>query len=437
MAAIILRPMPFLWNRKPGTRHQHGLWIMAVLSVASAAVLVAQQPTFRAGVTMVSTDVIARDESGRFVSDLTRDNFTVLEDGQPQKIESFMLVRGGRTFNLLMPQTQSAPEGLVLPQAKPKTDDTAGRVLLIFIDDLHFEPDLSPHVRKVVQTIGDTLLHDGDMIAVVSSGPSYIQIGPTYDKKMAMEAVGKIRGSGLIPSEIFQSLETSQGPSDIRARAQIAFYTVYNILNDLEGVNNKRKAVVYISTGYDFDPYTEGRASRDRIQGGRFADPLRFAIDEENPYFSINHATADIELHKLLRELTLSANRANASIYTLDPRGLQGVTSADRYLDQSEWRTYIQKTTSSLRYIAEETGGFPIVNTNDFASELKRVDAETSDYYVLGFYSTNPDPTKRTRLLEVKVDRTDVSVASRKEYSLKTPGKPPAPPPLPVPPKKK
>ena len=64
----------------------------------------------------------------------------------------------------------------------------------------------------------------------------------------------------------------------------------------------------------------------------------------------------------MLRELTLSANRANASIYTLDPRGLQGVTGADRYLDQSEWRTYIQKTTSSLRYIAENTGGFPIVN---------------------------------------------------------------------------
>jgi len=403
---------------------------MAVVGLMSLGVLAAQQPTFRAGVTMVSTDVITRDQNGRFVTDLARENFTVLEDGQPQKIESFMLVRGGRTFNLLLPPAQNAPDGLVLPQSKPRTDDTAGRVLLIFIDDLHFEADLSPHVRKVVQTIGETLLHDGDMIAIVSSGPSFIQVGPTYDKKLAMEAVGKIRGSGLIPSEIFQSFESSQGPADIRARAEIAFYTVYNILNDLEGVNNKRKAVVYISTGYDFDPYAEGRASRDHIQGGRFADPMRFTIDEENPYFSINHATADIELHKLLRELTLSANRANASIYTLDPRGLQGVTAADRYLDQSEWRTYLQKTTSSLRYIAEETGGFPIVNTNDFATELKRVDAETSDYYVLGFYSTNPDPTKRTRVLEVKVDRPDVSVAARKEYSLKTPGKPPAPPPL-------
>ena len=168
--------------------------------------LAAQQPTFRAGVTLVSTDVIPRDQNGRFVADLTRENFTVLEDGQPQSITSFTVVRGGRTFNLLLPPSapSATPEGLVLPAAKPRTDDTAGRVLLIFVDDLHFEPEYTPHVRKLLQTIGATLIHDGDLVAIVSSGPSYISIGPTYDKKLMMEAVGKIRGSGLIAAEIFQ-----------------------------------------------------------------------------------------------------------------------------------------------------------------------------------------------------------------------------------------
>ncbi len=49
-----------------------------------------------------------------------------------------------------------------------------------------------------------------------------------------MEAVGKIRGSGLIPSEIFKMMETSQGPADVRPRAQMAFYTAYSILDELE-----------------------------------------------------------------------------------------------------------------------------------------------------------------------------------------------------------
>ena len=109
---------------------------------------------------------------------------------------------------------------------------------------------------------------------------------------------------------------------------------------------------------------------------------------------------------------------------------MPATVDAGQYVDQSEWRTYIQKTISTLKYLAEETGGFAIVDTNDFAGALKRVDAETSDYYVLGFYSTNPDPNKRTRILEVKVDRPGVSVSARRGYSLKTAGKPPAPPPF-------
>jgi VWFA-related protein len=402
-----------------------------LLAVIASAVVTAQQPTFRAGVTLVSTDVIVRNDEGQFVADLTKDQFTVLEDGHPQTIESFAMVQGGRTFNLLAPPpSRAVPEGIVLPPARKTTANDVGRVLLILVDDLHFEPELTPHVRRLIQTIVDTLLHDGDLAAVVSTGPSFIEVGPTYDRKMIAEAANKVRGSGYVPSEIFKMMENSQGPGDIRNRAQLAFYTAYNILSELENVANRRKAVLFISTGFDFDPFAEGRASKDRIMGGRWAEPVGELIDEDNPYFAKGRVSADIDLFRLMRELTLSANRANASIYTIDPRGLAGVIDAGQYVDQSEWRTYLQKTISSLRYLADETGGFAIVDTNDFAGALKRVDAETSDYYVLGFYSTNADSKKRTRRLEVKVSRPNVSVMSRREYSLKTEGTPPAPPPL-------
>ena len=193
-------------------------------------------------------------------------------------------------------------------------------------------------------------------------------------------------------------------------------------------MTNRRKAVIYISTGYDFDPFAEGRASRDRIMGGRFADPLRFAVDEDNPHFT-GKITADLDLYRLTRELTLSANRANASIHTIDPAWSCRTTDAGQTWIRGVAHLYSQAA-STRKYLSEETGGFPFVDTNDFAGALKRVDAETSDYYVLGFYSTNPDPNKRTRILEVKVDRPGVAVSARRAYSLKTEGKPPAPPPL-------
>jgi VWFA-related protein len=389
------------------------------------------EPTFRTGVTLVTTDVIARDRDGRFVSDLTREDFTVLEDGVPQTIESFSLIHGGRTYNVVDVEPPPPPEGIILPTApRRNAPDVAGRVVVIFVDDLHFEPEYTPHVRRLIETLVENLLHDGDMVAMVSSGPSAIEIGLTYDRKLIASAARKIRGSGMLPTELFQLLESSRGPGDLRDRAQVAFFSAYNLVRELDRIANKRKAVIYISNGYDFDPFAESRRGRDHIQGGRFSEPIRFMLDEENPYFRLPAVTADIDLFVLMRELTLAANRANATIYTVDPKGLAGIVDAGQMLDQSEWRTHIQKAQSSLRYMAEETGGFAVVNDNDFATAFKRIDAETSDYFVLGYYSSNPDPRKRVRQVEVKVNRPDVNVVARTAYSLPTPGTPPAPPAL-------
>ncbi len=84
-----------------------------------------------------------------------------------------------------------------------------------------------------------------------------------------------------------------------------------------------------------------------------------------------------------------------------------------------EWNQYVRRTQDSLRILAEETGGIAVVNQNDFDKALKRIDAETSDYYVLGYYSTNPDPLRRTRKIEVKTRRDGVTVWSRTSYSLR------------------
>jgi hypothetical protein len=55
---------------------------------------------------------------------------------------------------------------------------------------------------------------------------------------------------------------------------------------------------------------------------------------------------------------------------------------------------------------------------------MRRIDAETSDYYVLGYYSTNPDPTQRRRQIEIRVNKKDaegnnLELMYRREYTLK------------------
>ena len=279
--------MRTLRHRALGARHWGALLVLAL-----AAPVVAQQPTFRAGVTLVTTDVIVRDGDGRFVSNLTKDDFKVAEDDQPQDIASFVLVNGGRVFSMLEPTPPSSNDGIVLPPRRPsQVNSESGRVFLIFIDDLHFEPEYTPHVRRLVQQLVDNLLHDGDIVGMVSSGPSAIEINPTLDRKLIAAAATKIRGSQPTAEELFKMLESSQGPGDIRFRAQVAFQTMYNMVGSLDEVKNRRKAIIYISTGYDFDPFLESRHSQDRIMGGRFSDPLRFTINEDNPYFRMGTVT--------------------------------------------------------------------------------------------------------------------------------------------------
>ena len=402
-----------------------------VLSAALALPLFAQQgllpqsgTVFRAGTTLVTLDVMARDAAGRFVSDLQAPDFTITEDGAVQRVESLAMVQGGRTLNLLTPPPAAASEGLILPPSRP-APASSGRIVVIIVDDLHFEAEYTPHVRRLVQTLATSLLHEGDQVAMVSTGPSAIELPLTGDLALVRSTASAIKGSGLTAAEIVQTPETSQGAGDLRRRAQLAFQTAYRAVAGLDTVRGRRKVALLISSGYDLDPYAAGRASTDRVQGGRFSDPIRVLLERDNPYQRLPAVTADIDLLAYLRELTLTANRANVTLYPVDPRGLTGVVDAGKYLDQSDWRTVVQKSQSSLRYLAEQTGGRAVVNVNDFASEFRRIDAETSDYYLVGYTSTNADASKRVRNVEARVNRPGVVVTSRSAYSV-GPGSEPA-----------
>lgn len=58
----------------------------------------------------------------------------------------------------------------------------------------------------------------------------------------------------------------------------------------------------------------------------------------------------------------------------------------------------------------------PPAEPNDFTAALKRIDAETSDYCIVGYYSSNTDPTRRRRSIEIKVTRPVVAVHHRTQY---------------------
>ena len=150
-------------------------------------------------------------------------------------------------------------EGILLPPPRP-TNDASGRIFMIFVDDLHMDFRNTGRIRDLFKKISKELIHEGDMFGIVSSGPSSIAIDMTYDRKRLDEAINKISGAGLKPDEIISTPEGSQGPPEVRYRAHVAFSTAYDVAGELEQVHNRRKAFIYVSNGYDFDPFSKSRA---------------------------------------------------------------------------------------------------------------------------------------------------------------------------------
>src|SRR6476469_7756838 len=203
----------------------------------------------------------------------------------------------------------------------------------------------------------------------------------------------------------------SEGPTELRYNAHVAFSTMEEALNNLEKVHNRRKALVWVSEGYDFNPFQDSRLGL-RDPGSPFMQNQSnvMANNPDNgdgstssqPYSLVrqqqqSETFSDAELAFELGEITRAANRANTTIYTIDPRGLVAGSDIDEQVDPTEWSNYVRKSQDSMRVLAEETGGVAVVNMNNFDKALQQIDAASSDYYVLGYYSSNPDPTKRRR----------------------------------------
>jgi VWFA-related protein len=380
------------------------------------------QPTFRVSVDLVTTDVIVRDQkSDQFVADIKADEFEVYEDGVKQQIASLVLTHGGRVYNVQSPPPAPVQEGIILPRNRP-TNDAAGRVFLLFIDDLHLDFRSTPRTRDLLKRMMRLLIHEGDMFGIVSTGHSSISEQLTYDRQILESAISRVTGGGLKAKEIIEGMQGAQGPTELRHRAHVAFSTAYDLMKNLEKLQNRRKAVIYLSSGYDFNPFETSRLEE---QARRMH--VESADLQSDPFYRTQQSSqllSEADLVRELAELTRAANRANATLYTIDPRGLVAGPDMDDEVPTQEWNAYVRDTQDSLRVLAEETGGIAVVNQNDFDKALKRIDAETSDYYVLGYYSSNPDPLKRVRKIEVKTKRTGLNVYGRTEYVLR-----PLPPP--------
>jgi len=426
---------------------------LAFASGAPTPVLKAQDPqgppsvTFQVEVNYVDVDAVVTDEKGNFVGGLKKEDFEVFEDGKPQKVEMFSDVE--------IPLTKIER---FLAEGRPVTSDSqsnrqpfTGRLYVIILDDQDVAAMRTSAVKKAAKDFVDRYMGANDMAAVIhTSGRTDAAQEFTNNKQLLNAAIDKFIGRRMRSltlerlDQYYQTMlpqssddqsngDTNQNtdpglhartdPTDFERgfRAIGVLDTLKNTAEFLASVRGRRKAVLFFSEGIDYPIY-------DVFGGHSATDVIR--------------ATQDA--------VTMAA-RANVNYYTIDPRGLVGMTNEfmemqgggspelgggpaartpgtnNSYVGitgqvgpmnaQSELMHELMLSQGSLRELAEQTGGIASVNTNALDTTFERILDANSRYYVLGYYPPNHPRDGRFHKIEVKVKRPGLKVQARRGYA--------------------
>jgi VWFA-related protein len=338
------------------------------------------QQTFKGGVEYVEIDAVVTDRQGHFARNLSKSDFQVLEDGKPQTVSVFNLVD--------IPTNRSISAHADNPGAHDN-EGTQGRLFVMVLDDLHTPPLRTPQVRRAASLFVKEHMGPNDLAAVVTtSGRSNASHDLTGNKQLLLRAV-----DGFLGQRSFRVDELLDAERGFNAR--IAMSTLRDVAGRMGELHGRRKALVFISEGIDYDIYDVFDARDATI----VRDEVRAAIS--------------------------AATRSNVSIYSVDPRGLTSL--ADEDIERGKSSPSIGPGSSSerlrlaqdsLRILSDMTGGFAAVNSNDFAGIFDRIVRDNSTYYLLGFNPTNDKRDGRFRKIDVRVARDGLMVRARKGYAL-------------------
>ena len=391
------------------------LWLTIGVVAQQATQDAVQQPpvTFRLEVNYVEVDAVVTDENGNFIDDLALSDFEVFEDEKVQEVSAFSLVnipieRAERTL---------VSSELIEPDVSSNERPFDGRVFVLLLDDLQTTPLRTNYVKVAAKEFIERHLGANDLTAIFfASGRTDVSQGFTGNRRLLLEAVDKFAGQGARSSvmgrndtyfrylsqedfhntRVVDELDFERGT---KARATLA--TLRELSDWLSGVRGRKKAVVFMSQGIDYDIYDV------------FNSPYASTIASE------------------LERTIGAAAQANVALYTLDPRGMTTIGSDqiesqliqdDRFtgggtgLRNDSLRYNLRLAQDNLQDLADGTGGMAFINSNDLSNAFTRIVEDNSSYYVLGYYPTNDRRDGRNRAIEVRVTRPGLVVRSRKGY---------------------
>jgi VWFA-related protein len=355
---------------------------------------------------LVLTNVVARDaKTGEFVRGLKQSDFSIYENGKQQQIATFDF----QNVDMATPLNEATVSGLAggttgpgskaVVVAKPE-ELRNHRLIVMFFDLTSMQPEDLDRCVEAAKAFLKTKMQPADLVALVSLGDTLkVDQDFTADKDALINEVGVFNGTegqGFAQGATANSNQTED------------------------------------TTGYtpDESEYNDLNTDRELFALRAVSKSLeKITVKKSLLYFSGGISRDGIENQASLRAAVNAAVRADLAIYSVDTRGLQAISplgdastgslrgsgayNGGALLNNMNANFASQEVMATL---SSDTGGKAFFDSNDFAPAFAQVQKDSSEYYAIGFHSSNPARDGKYRKLTIKINRPGVKLEYRPGY---------------------
>lgn len=394
---------------------------------------------------LIQIDVTVTDKNGKVVTGLGSEDFEIRENGELQKISNLTFVSkmvgevkiGGGGQSSQNPSMTGLAPGQVR------------RTIAIVVDDLNLSFGSVYYTRKTLRKFVDEQMQPNDLVAIIRTGGSVGALQQfTSDKLLLLAAIEKIRwnpwGNGgfdqltSVGQNDIDVTERFAGESDAMAAKAAGSDPVRKSILTRENVSDKKATDYNVTRNVaDSESGVSAQAGLGTIRyviGGMNDLPGRKVMMLFSDGITISEGSNKSRsnfVYDLLPDLVDFANRSSVVVYTFDTRGLQSmaiqasdstyeVIDGHRQQKVKERLSDFKASQDGLVFLAHQTGGKSLLDSNDLNSGIERALDEQSGYYLIGYVpdAETFDPAKRRfNKLEVRlINRPGLAVSYRSGF---------------------
>jgi VWFA-related protein len=314
----------------------------------------------------IALDVVVTDKSGKPVSGLAQQDFTIIDNKQPRKIASFHAVNGAT----------AAAEGPV--------------EVIVFIDGVNTAAaGAAIELQEIQAFLKNRAAEFPGPTSIVMMGDMGVVLGAasSRDANALIAALNQGRSGELVTGK-------QLGVYGTDGWQQLSLYTL-DQLAGYEMARPGRKLLIWISPGWPLvlgDDPSEGLSTKEQKQmfGAivAFSDKLR---------------QARVTLYQIDPSGLADANQLGTSNYKQFERGVKAASG-------------VLVGSLGLQILADQTGGRVLNSSNDISGEISKCLADASGYYVLSFDAPRGDGPNEYHALDIKIDKPGLTARTRTGY---------------------